>query len=42
LVIDLDETLVHCNESYLMPKDIMININLDNGFIVKVTNSNIF
>ncbi|CAD8200672.1 unnamed protein product [Paramecium pentaurelia] len=35
LVIDLDETLVHCNESYLMPKDLMININLDNGFIVK-------
>ncbi|CAK61687.1 unnamed protein product (macronuclear) [Paramecium tetraurelia] len=36
LVIDLDETLVHCNESCLMPKDLEININLNNGFIVKV------
>ncbi|CAD8202117.1 unnamed protein product [Paramecium octaurelia] len=35
LVIDLDETLVHCNESCLMPKDLEININLNNGFIVK-------
>ncbi|CAD8121609.1 unnamed protein product [Paramecium sonneborni] len=34
LVIDLDETLVHLNEFYLMPKDLVININLNNGLRV--------
>ncbi|CAD8196022.1 unnamed protein product [Paramecium pentaurelia] len=35
LVIDLDETLVHCNESQLMPKDLVININLNDTLTVK-------
>ncbi|CAD8122575.1 unnamed protein product [Paramecium sonneborni] len=34
LVIDLDETLVHYNESTLMPKDLVININLNNGLTI--------
>ncbi|CAD8196658.1 unnamed protein product [Paramecium octaurelia] len=35
LVIDLDETLVHCNESNLMPKDLVINIKLNDTLTVK-------
>jgi len=31
LVFDLDETLIHCNESTEVPHDILLNITFPNG-----------
>lgn len=36
LVFDLDETLIHCNESLDMPADVVIKIHFPNGDVVEV------
>ena len=36
IIFDLDETLIHCNESINSPKDFTIKIEFDNGEEMKV------
>ena len=31
IVLDLDETLIHCNENLSLPADTIISINFPNG-----------
>lgn len=35
LVLDLDETLIHCNQSVEQPADVIININLEQGEVMQ-------
>ena len=34
IIFDLDETLIHCNESHTMPCDIILNIKFPTGEVV--------
>jgi CTD small phosphatase-like protein 2 len=36
LVFDLDETLIHCNESSEMPSDVILPIKFPTGEIIDV------
>ena len=36
LLLDLDETLIHCNESTDMPADVVLPIIFPNGEVVQV------
>lgn len=35
VVLDLDETLIHCNENIQIPSDVIIPIEFPNGDIIK-------
>jgi CTD small phosphatase-like protein 2 len=36
LVFDLDETLIHCNESVNMPSDVVLPIRFPTGEVIEV------
>ena len=38
LIFDLDETLIHCNESLAMPCDVILSIKLGTGTVIEVYN----
>lgn len=38
MIFDLDETLIHCNESLAMPCDVILSIKLGTGTVIEVYN----
>jgi len=36
LIFDLDETLIHCNESTAIPSDVLLPIRFPHGEIIEV------
>ena len=38
LVFDMDETLIHCNESTEVPSDVIVDIRFPTGEFIQVNN----